>query len=71
MKRVEKYGDMLIRGLTLPVRIVVGIVNAVEKNMPDTLEFPYEVKKRSVSIVFSKTITFFTDSPSFQLKNFV
>ena len=47
MKRVEKYGDMLIRGLTLPVRIVVGIVNAVEKNMPDTLEFPYEVKKRS------------------------
>ena len=47
MKRVEKYGDMLIRGLTLPVRIVVGIVNAVEKNMPDTLEFPYEVKKKS------------------------
>ena len=47
MKRVEKYGDMLIKGLTLPVRIVVGIVNAVEKNMPDTLEFPYEVKKKS------------------------
>ena len=47
MKRVEKYGDMLIRGLTLPVRIVVGVVNAVEKNMPDTLEFPYEVKKKS------------------------
>ena len=47
MKRVEKYGNMLIKGLTLPVRIVVGIVNAVEKNMPDTLEFPYEVKKRS------------------------
>ncbi len=47
MKRVEKYGNMLIKGLTLPVRIVVGIVNAVEKNMPDTLEFPYEVKKKS------------------------
>jgi len=38
---------MLIKGLTLPVRIVVGVVNAVEKNMPDTLEFPYEVKKKS------------------------
>jgi hypothetical protein len=47
MKRVEKYGNMLIKGLTLPVRIVVGVVNAVEKNMPDTLEFPYEVKKKS------------------------
>ena len=47
MKRVEKYGNMLIRGLTLPVRIVVGIVNAVEKNMTDRLEMPYEIKKKS------------------------
>ena len=47
MKRVEKSGDMLIRGLTLPVRIVVGIVNAVEKNMPDRLIMPYEIKKKS------------------------
>ncbi len=46
MKRVEKYGDMLIRGLTLPVRIVVGIVNAVEKNMPERLVMPYEIKKK-------------------------
>jgi len=34
MKRVEKYGDMLIRGLTLPVRIVVGIVNATFNHKP-------------------------------------
>ena len=47
MKRVEKYGDMLIRGLTLPVRIVVGIVNAVEKHMPERLVMPYEIKKKS------------------------
>ena len=46
MKRLEKNGDMLIRGLTLPVRIVVGIVNAVEKNMPERLEMPYEIKKK-------------------------
>ncbi len=46
-KRFEKYGDVAIKTLTLPVRIVVGVVNAVEKNMPDTLEFPYEVKKKS------------------------
>ena len=47
MKRIEKVGDMLIKGLTLPVRIVVGIVNAVENNMPERLEMPYELKKKS------------------------
>jgi len=38
---------MLIRGLTLPVRIVLGAVNAVERNMPDTVEMPYEIRKKS------------------------
>ena len=51
MKRVEKYGDMLIRGLTLPPRIIVvivkGTVYTVVKNMPDRLEMSYEIKKKS------------------------
>ena len=47
MKRVEKYGDMLIRGLTLPVRIILGAVNATRKVMPDRLVMPYEIKKKS------------------------
>ena len=47
MKRVEKYGDMLIRGLTLPVRIVLGAVYATKKEMPDRLVMPYEIKKKS------------------------
>ena len=47
MKRVEKYGDMLIRGLTLPVRIVLGAVYATKKEMPDRLVVPYEIKKKS------------------------
>ena len=47
MKRVEKYGDMLIRGLTLPVRIILGAVNATRKEMPDRLVMPYEIKKKS------------------------
>ena len=45
MKRVEKLGEVLIKTFTLPVRIVVGIVNAVDKNMPKTLTFPYVLKK--------------------------
>ena len=47
MKRVEKYGDMLIRGLTLPVRIVLGAIYATKKEMPDRLIMPYEIKKKS------------------------
>ena len=51
MKRVEKYGDMLMKWLTLPPRIIVGIVkgtvSSVVKNMPDRLEMPYEIKKKS------------------------
>ena len=51
MKRVEKYGDMLMKWLTLPPRIIVGIVkgtvSSVEKNMPDRLEMPYELKIKS------------------------
>jgi|TARA_R100001230_G_C5575425_1_gene95923 hypothetical protein len=45
-KRFEKYGDVAIKTLTLPVRIVVGVVNAVTKNMPETLEIPYELKRK-------------------------
>ena len=45
-KRFEKYGDVAIKTLTLPVRIVVGVINAVTKNMPETLEFPYELKRK-------------------------
>ena len=51
MKRVEKYGDMLMKWLTLPPRIIVGIVkgtvSSVVKNMPDRLVMPYEIKKKS------------------------
>ena len=47
MKRVEKYGDILIRGLTLPVRIVLGAVYATKKELPDRLVVPYEIKKKS------------------------
>ena len=45
MKRIEKVGDTLIKAFTLPPRIILGIVNAVRTNMPDTLNFPYEVRK--------------------------
>ena len=46
MKRFEKLGDVTIKIFTFPIRVIVGAVNAVEKNMPETLTMPYEIKKK-------------------------
>jgi len=48
MKRIDKLGEMIVRGITLPLRVCVGIYNTVEKNTPETLNdmFPYEIKRK-------------------------
>lgn len=48
MKRIDKLGEMIVKGITLPLRICVGIYNTVEKNTPETLNdmFPYEIKRK-------------------------
>ena len=46
MRRIEKYGSCLIKTFTMPLRALIGLYNSVEKNMPDTLEMPYEIKKK-------------------------
>ena len=46
MRRIEKYGSCLIKTFTLPLRALVGLYNSIERNMPDTLEMPYEIKKK-------------------------
>ena len=46
MKRFEKLGDVVVKTITFPIRIFVGLINAIEKNMPDTLTVPYEIKKK-------------------------
>ncbi len=46
MKRFEKFGDVTIKTITFPIRVIVGLFNAIDKNMPDTLTMPYEIKKK-------------------------
>ena len=46
MKRFEKLGDGAIQLVTLPVRIVLGAIYAVADKTPDTLDIPYELKKK-------------------------
>ena len=44
MTRIEKIGEVLVTSLTFPIRMCIGVCKAVEKNMPDTLEMPIEIK---------------------------
>ena len=46
MKRFEKLGDGAIQLVTLPVRIVLGAIYAIADKTPETLEIPYELKKK-------------------------
>ena len=32
--------------IMFPIRAVIGLCIAVSKNMPDTVEIPYEIKKK-------------------------
>jgi hypothetical protein len=55
MRRIEKYGSCLIKTFTLPLRALVGLYTSVEKHMPETLEMPYEIKKKGESDVRKET----------------
>jgi hypothetical protein len=43
MRRIEKVGEIIVKTITLPLRIIIGAWKSVESNMPDTLELPIEI----------------------------
>ena len=46
MKRIEKISDGMIRAFTLPIRVCIGLYKCVEKNTPERLEMPFEIKRK-------------------------
>ena len=46
MKRIEKIGDVMIKGFTLPIRVCIGLYKCIEKNTPERLEMPFEIKRK-------------------------
>ena len=46
MKRIEKIGDVIIKGFTLPIRVCIGLYKCIEKNTPERLEVPFEIKRK-------------------------
>ena len=47
-KRFEKYGELLVRAITYPLRATIGVCRCIDKSTPDTLEdcMPFEIKKK-------------------------
>ena len=50
MKNIDKIKNETIKILTLPVRISIGFFNAVINNMPDKVEFPFEIRKKEKDV---------------------
>ena len=48
MKRVEKYGELLVRAITYPLRATIGVCRCIDKSTPDSLEdcMPFEIKRK-------------------------
>ena len=46
MKRIEKVEEIIVRSITLPLRICIGAWKSVESNMPDKIEVPIEIKRK-------------------------
>ena len=48
MKRIEKTGEFLVKVLTYPLRVTIGVCRCINKSTPDTLEdcLPYEIKRK-------------------------
>ena len=36
----------MIRAFTLPIRVCIGLYKCVEKNTPERLEMPFEIKRK-------------------------
>ena len=46
MKRIEKVGEIIVRSITLPLRICIGAWKSVEANMPEKIEVTIEIKRK-------------------------
>ena len=48
MKRIEKSGEFLVKILTYPLRVTIGVCRCINKSTPDSLEdcMPFEIKSK-------------------------
>tara|TARA_R100000773_G_C4209650_1_gene109545 strand:+ start:935 stop:1084 length:150 start_codon:yes stop_codon:yes gene_type:complete len=44
----------VIKTISFPVRVTLGLAKAIETNMPDTLDIPFEIKRKETTNGTSK-----------------
>ena len=54
MKRIERLGELVIKTISFPVRVALGLAKAIETKMPDTLDIPFEIKRKETTNGTSK-----------------
>ena len=47
MNRIAKATSTLLKILTIPARVTVGLIKAVQKEMPEQINMPYEIRKKA------------------------
>ena len=47
MNRIAKATSTLLKILTIPARVTVGLIKAVQKEMPEQINLPYEIRKKA------------------------
>ena len=56
MNRISKATSTLLKILTIPARVTVGVIRAVQKEMPEQIEFPYELRKKQEQLILQKRL---------------
>ena len=46
MNRISKATRELLKISTLPARVCVGVFKSVDKDTPESIQFPYEITKK-------------------------
>tara|TARA_B110000971_G_scaffold23629_1_gene21254 strand:- start:3 stop:158 length:156 start_codon:yes stop_codon:yes gene_type:complete len=46
MKRIENIGNHIVKTITFPIRVAIGMYKAIEEKTPQELEMPFEIKKK-------------------------
>ena len=46
MKRIENIGNHIVKTITFPIRVAIGVYKAIEEKTPQELEMPFEIKKK-------------------------
>ena len=46
MKRIEKVYEVVVKTITFPIRVCIGLYKSIESAMPEVIELPIEIRRK-------------------------